>query len=217
MFNCTAASFEEITVELKLVICVVLAFAFLAPAQGAIILIEGFNYPGSPPASFTTVAGGGNINGVWSVGGVGVDWIGGYWGPAEGNGSVDLSGLGAGSVSTILSTVAGEYYDVSFYMSGNSAGGNAVKQLQVTVGDLNATYTFDTTGISTSNMGWILKTGSFLASGSDVITFTSLEGNAYGPALDLVTVSDVSEVPEPASALLGLAGLASLALFRRKK
>jgi choice-of-anchor C domain-containing protein len=198
----------------KLLVCLALILASLVPASGAILFVEGFNHT-QQPGSFVSVPNGGDINGVWTVGGVGVDWIGGYWSAAEGNGSVDLSGLGAGSVSTILSTVAGEYYDLSFFMSGNSGGGNAVKQLQVTVGDLDATYTFDTTGISTSNMGWILKTGTFLASGSDVLKFTSLEGNAFGPALDLVTVSNT--VPEPASALLGLAGLASIAFLRRRK
>lgn len=202
--------------KFKLAACLVVALAFLAPAQGAIIFIDGFNFAGTPPSTITTIGPGGNINGVWTVGaGAGVDWITGYWTAAEGNGNIDVSAGSAGSVSTTLSTVAGWQYDLSFYMSGNHEGGNAIKQMQVTVGNLNTIYNFDTTGINSSNMGWILQTGTFVASGNDVLTFTSLEANPFGPALDQVTVSD--HVPEPSTALLGLAGLASLALLRRRK
>lgn len=200
----------------RLLFLLVLIWACGAPsASAATIFADGFNHV-SPPGSFITVGSGGSA-GPWTVGGGGIDWIGGYWQTAEGNGSIDLSATSAGSVYLTLPTIAGQYYDLMFYVAGNSAGGDVIKDVQVTVGNLNASYGFNITGYNTSNMGWTQITASFLASGSDVLTFTSLENNAYGPALDGVTVSDAAAVPEPASFLLGFAGLTALALLRRRK
>jgi len=204
-----------VNLKVKLLVCFVLLLAGVMPsANAAIIFLDGFNHTSTPPI-YTFVPNGGTINGVWTAGGAGVDWIGTYWTAFEGNGSLDMSSTGAGSVSTTLPTVAGQIYDLTFYMSGNPDGGDTIKDLQVTVGNLNANYTFDITGISKTNMAWILKTGTFIASGNDVLTFTSLDSNSYGPALDLVTVSNA--VPEPASFLLGFAGLTALAFLRRKR
>ena len=123
-------------------------------AQASVIFSDGFNFS-TPPSGFITVNGGGTI-GPWTVGGSSVDWIGGYWQPAEGNGSIDMSGNNAGVLSTILSTVAGQSYTLSFYLAGNPDGGNIVKSLQVQVGSLNQTFHFDTTGHSEASMGWEL-------------------------------------------------------------
>lgn len=205
--------------KVKLLVCFVLLLATVVPsANAAIIFLDGFNHASAPP-TFTTVPNGGTINSVWNVSGAGIDWIGSYWAPLEGNGSVDMSTTAPGILSTTLSTVAGQSYDLSFYMSGNPDGGNTVKSLQVMVGDLNAIYTFDITGTDKSNMAWMLKTGTFVASGNDLLTFTSLDSNAYGAALDMVSVADAREnvVPEPASFMLGFAGLTALAFLRRKR
>jgi choice-of-anchor C domain-containing protein len=182
-------------------------------AQATPIFSDGFNFA-APPASFTTVPGGGTI-GPWTVGGAGVDWIGGYWVPAEGNGSIDVSALNAGSLSTVLNTVAGQSYVLTFYLAGNPDGGSAVKSLQVQVGSLDQVFTFDTTGHSLGSMGWALETASFTAAGNDTLTFTSHDQNPYGPGLDLVTVSNA--IPEPATYALALLGLAGVALFRRRR
>jgi choice-of-anchor C domain-containing protein len=186
-------------------------------AQAAtIIFSDGFNFAGPLPGPpyFTTVLNGGTI-GPWTVGGNSVDWIGGYWTPAEGNGSVDVSGMAAGSLSTTLSTVAGQSYMLSFYLAGNPGSGNLIKSLQVQVGDLDQVFTFDTTGRGYGSMGWVLASASFTSvAGNDTLTFTSLEQNVYGPALDGVTVS---AVPEPATYALALLGLAGIGLFRRRR
>ena len=168
------------------------------------------------PATFTTVGPGGLI-GHWTVGGAGVDWIGGYWQPAEGNGSVDMSGLGPGSVTTQLATVASQRYVLSFYLAGNPDGGPAVKTLRLQVGGLIQGFTFDTTGHNANAMGWVLESASFTALGNDTLTFTSLVNNPYGPALDGVTVTAISEIPEPAGHTLALLGLAAVSLFRRRR
>jgi choice-of-anchor C domain-containing protein len=181
--------------------------------QATTIFSDGFN--GTPaPGTYQTFNGG--TLGPWTVGGS-VDWIGGYWQPAEGTGSVDMAGDYAGSLSTTLSTVAGQTYTLSFYLAGNPDGGDTAKHLNVQVGSLTQQYTFSTVGHNEGSMGWVLETANFVAAGNDILTFTSLEpqSSPYGPALDGVMVSFV---PEPASCALMLFGLAGMiALVRRRR
>jgi choice-of-anchor C domain-containing protein len=190
--------------------CVLAVFAVMS-AHASVIFADSFNpYTGIAGPSFSTVTAGGTIN-SWTVGGASVDWIGNYWPGVGGNGdaSVDMSGNGPGSLSTILPTLAGDMYTLSFYIAGNPEGGSAQKLLHVQVGNLDQTVTFDTTGHSISNMGWAPQSFTFTALGNDVLTFTSLENSPYGPALDEVAVSSSAAVPEPGTyvALLGLAGI----------
>jgi choice-of-anchor C domain-containing protein len=202
------------------------AFAAVS-ARSATIFTETFNPYTGTPASFTTLSNGGTLtaDNTWSVGGAGVDWIGNYWPGVDGSNdaSVDLSALNAGSLSTALSTVAGQAYTLTFYIAGNPDGGSTTKHLQVQVGDLNQTVVFDNTGYSLSHMGWTLESFSFIAqSNSDTLTFTSLENNPYGPALDAISVSDSSfsqtdAVPEPGTCAAMTLGLGGLAFFHRRR
>jgi hypothetical protein len=108
-------------------------------------------------------------------------------------------------------------------MAGNPAGDPALKTL-----DLRAYYnglnffidhqefSFSTAGKSLAAMGWEPHTFYFTApSDNATLLFGSLIGGAYGPAIDNVSVTQVSAVPEPGTILLlgisvvGLAGLAS--------
>jgi len=193
----------------------VMALACLAlSAQASTVFSDGFNFTPPAAAPFVTVNAGGTI-GPWTVGAGGVDWITGYWQPAEGNGSVDLSGLANGSVSTTLSTVAGQAYTVKFYMAGNPDGAPAIKTLDLQAGNLDELFTFDDAGNTLGSMGWILKTASFTATGSQTtLTFSSEAGTPYGPALDGVTVTTV---PEPATYAFALLGLAGIGLIRRRR
>jgi choice-of-anchor C domain-containing protein len=186
-----------------------------ASAQATSIFFNGFNFPDTPPAVDVTVFNGGAI-GPWTVGGDSVDWIGGYWQPAEGNGSIDVSGNAAGSVSTTLSTVAGQTYYLSFYLAGNPDNGGGIRSVQVQVGDLDQLFTFDSTGYSHASMGWIhVESVAFLAAGNDTLTFTSLDLNQFGAALDGVSVSD-TKIPEPATLVLIGSGLIGIGLLRRR-
>ena len=49
----------------------------------------------------------------------------------------------------------------------NNAQGNTIKTLQVSFGDLPPqVFTFDTTGKTESNMGWVLDSAYFVANAS---------------------------------------------------
>ena len=152
-----------------------------------------------------------------------MDLIGSYWTSHGTSQSVDLDGYHPGSIYQNLNLTAGTHYTLTFWLAGNPDGGPTVKTLDVSLGgtDLTPTpLTFDTTGHSDTSMGWTLETLKFTGSGTEKLTFASLDGvdgTAYGPA-----ISDISlAVPEPATwamMLLGFGGLgAALRMNRRRQ
>jgi choice-of-anchor C domain-containing protein len=157
----------------------------------------------------------------WLVSGS-VDWKYTYWTAQEGDRSLDLSGAGIGAISTTFDTIPGEIYTVTFYLSGNfnhnDLDGNPLyKRVRVSAAEESQTFYFDRPEEwSTDNMGWIQQTFIFVAEDSStLLTFASLDNNAFGPALDNVEVLGLappSDVPLPGtvwllgSGLLGLLG-----------
>lgn len=107
-------------------------------------------------------------------------------------------------------------------MAGNPDGG--VKTMLVSAnGNPAATYSFATSGYSTTNMGWTTKTYTFTATGaSTTLSFTSQNPGVSGPALDDVQVIDLNAI-EPVVAvstlsqwsLLALGALLALLALRR--
>ena len=159
--------------------------------QSQIIFSSGFEHP-SPLQDFLNMRAGVpgfDSIGPWTVGG-NVDWLGYYYAPFNGNGSIDLSGDAAGSISTLLDTQAGSSYLLAFAMAGNMGGGNTVKSMRVKVGDVDRTVTFDTSGTTGTSPGWKTVEIPFIATIDRSLTFTSLEDNYYGPLLDDVSVAD---------------------------
>jgi choice-of-anchor C domain-containing protein len=171
-----------------------------ATAAGPNLLTNGsFETPvaGSP---FQTVGSGNNFGG-WSVDSGSIDVINGYWNAEDGNQSLDMSGLDPGTISQSVNTFAGQRYELSFWMAGNTDNGNQVKQLESLInGNVLAVSSFDTAGKSANNMGWQQYSYDFTAAGGPTtVSFTSLENNPYGPALDNVSVR---AVPEASTVLL---------------
>jgi len=205
-------------------VCILVLCAMSAQAT-PFYFHDGFN----TPTNYFSVHAGTMIGdlgygiGPWTVGGYGVDWqTSSWWTPEEGNGSLDLNALNAGSVYTTLSGLTiGDTYNLTFWLAGNTHGAPTMKTVNVAVGDLNQNYSFDVTGHSNTSMGWTEISTSFMALSTDeVLTFTSLSLNsAFGPAIDDVTVWGQNEgrVPEPASFVLAGAGLLGLALLRRRR
>lgn len=164
----------------------------------------------------------------WGVGQVGPDGDGssvdvnnstGYsgWQAADGDQSIDLSGNYAGSIGQTLSTVAGDQYILSFALAGNpNTPDDPIKTVQVNWGD-DAPFdiSFDTTGKTLSNMGWVTETYVLTAdSDSTLLNFTSLNDSDAGPAIDNVSVN---LLPEPSLAWVAFWGAGLFGFCRRSK
>jgi choice-of-anchor C domain-containing protein len=169
--------------------------------------------------AFQSVPPGNTIPG-WTVGPVGVDIIRTYWQPSSGAQSIDLSAGDAGSLTQSVATTIGAPYLLLFDMAGNPDGGDPQKDMTVDItGQPTSPQTFNTTGFSVTNMGWSPRSIPFVAtSGTTTITFTSLEANAFGPALDNVRLFAGSfAAPEPGTLALFGTGIAAMGVFVRRR
>ena len=156
--------------------------------------------------------------GPWNVTSGNVDLIGSYWSSATlGGGSVDLDGFEPGTIQQSFSTNAGSYV-LKFFLSGNPDGGPSTKNLNVSIGNASQDYSFTTGANYHSGMAYTPETLTFQSTGSNLLTFASLDGlsSSAGAVISGISISpvSVSTVPLPAAlplfgaALLGLAGFA---------
>jgi choice-of-anchor C domain-containing protein len=159
----------------------------------------------------------------WEVVGVNsVDYIGEYWKASDGNRSIDVSGVGPGAIEQTFDTVPNEIYRVAFDIAGNPDNNStwpspSIKGLRATIDTGNHSlfkdFTFDATGQSLENMGWLAQEFLFTAENTtSTLRFTSLTEGAFGPALDNV---NVSIVPLPMASVFMLSGLLGMAGFRK--
>ena len=97
--------------------------------------------------------------------------------------------------------------------------------MRVSAGGSSADFSFDTTGKSTTNMGWVSNSWDFTANSTTTtlefidLTNSFLTNSFAGPALDNVSVIALSPpptptpIPEPSSVLgllsLGVLGISS--------
>jgi hypothetical protein len=165
-----------------------------------------FNYMRLATTS-TTITG-------WTVGGVdGVDWMTSPSNAAQsGSFSVDLAGpsfvnrQSLGSISTVIPTLVGLQYMISFY----AYGGDEDHIGNVMAGSLNQNFTATVNSNATIPDYDYFEYSFTALDTSTTITFTSVDSWGYGPAIDNVVV-----VPEPSTGLLGLAGC--LLLMKRSR
>jgi choice-of-anchor C domain-containing protein len=108
----------------------------------------------------------------------------------EGDQAVELNGSEPGAIRQRLSTPSGGEYLVSFSMSGNPLCGPTVKTLIVQAAGQSAEFSFDNTGTSLEDMGWVVQTWQFAASQSQTtIEFRTLDPGACGAIIDDLSVT----------------------------
>ncbi|MGO9430787.1 DUF642 domain-containing protein [Rhodoblastus sp.] len=184
-----------------------------------LVLDGDFNSPGSS-SSFTTYFSGQSF-GPWNVTGTGastgVDLIGTYWQALTvGGGTVDLDGNAPGGISQALTLKQGDWYKLSFYLSGNPDGQPTVKTVAVAVGSAAETFTYTIGDNTHSSMNYILETVSFQADATNTLSFKSLDtASPWGPVVGGVAVS----APELSTWAMMLAGFAGLGFvgYRRNR
>ncbi len=140
----------------------------------------------------------------WTVTSGSVDWISNYWtNPPGVDKSIDMNGTPVtgqpstvGTLTQAFGTDVNATYVVQFELAGNPECGPTTKQLSVTAsGTPSQSYPFDTSGTSTSNMGWTTTAYSFVASGaSTTLSFAADPSNTSncGAALADVTLTETA-------------------------
>ena len=133
----------------------------------------------------------GQTFGNWTVESGTVEHYGPVWKAANGSQSVDVTGVSAGALYQDLSTSPGQTYLLRFAMAGNPGGGPAIKQMEVWWGATKLdTLSFDVTGHSDNNMGWVYHQYSVVATANATrLRFKSLIDGVWGPTLDDVSVT----------------------------
>jgi choice-of-anchor C domain-containing protein len=127
----------------------------------------------------------------WIVTRGSIDHVGTYWISSDGGRSIDLDGTSPGGIAQSFATTPGQEYLVVFDMAGNPTAGPKVKSMRVTAAGHAGDFSFDTTGRTVQNMGWVTRTWTFTASEQQTtLEFYSLSTppSADGVALDNVWV-----------------------------
>jgi choice-of-anchor C domain-containing protein len=137
----------------------------------------------------------------WTVTRGQIVYVGDRWASADGYRSVELHGSpGFGGIQQTFETTKGQRYRVTFTVAGAPEGEVRNRRIGVSAAGKKAEFSFDATGKSLKNMGWVLKEWEFDATDSQTtLEFYTLEtrDGAHGPALD-----DVRVVPVAAANLI---------------
>ena len=209
---------------------VFVAVLIAIPASANLITNGSFESATISPGSFTNVASGSTAITGWTVALGNIDYIGSLWAASNGSRSLELEGSAGtcvlftncpGGIDQSFATTSGQQYIVTFDLAGNVFNIPVIKTIQVSAAGQSMDFTFNTTGHSAANMGWVTEQWTFTANSSTTtLEFDSADAppTGWGPALDNVSVDPVgtvSGVPEPNSLLLMGTGLIALAAIRR--
>ena len=138
---------------------------------------------------------------------------------AEGNQYLDLVGQGGtGSIfQTLFGLTPGLVYNLTFDYSNNgfTPSSSTSASAAFSIDDLMGTVTHNTA--NSTNLDWRVFSGSFTATGNDVLSFANGTGGVNeGVLLDAVSVAPVPEPATWAMMLLGFGGI-GMAVRRRRK
>jgi choice-of-anchor C domain-containing protein len=162
------------------------------PAAATSVFQDGFENPVATAGSFDAYFAGQQM-GVWTVTRDDVHLIGaGFWQSAEGLQSLDLDGGLNGAIKTSINITPLISYKVSYALAGNPASGPTIKTGKVLVnGNVAQSFSFDITGKSLSNMGYVRKSFLILLTTSSKLNLefsSTTNPTGFGPVLDDVRV-----------------------------
>src|SRR5262249_45527414 len=165
-----------------------------APRKKPNLLVNGSFEEGRPVGDYFSLGPGSEDLKGWSVSRGTIDIVGGYWKAADGKRSIDLHGSpGFGGLQQTFKTTPGKSYTVSFSLAGNPDGSVPKKTMGVSAAKQKVEFTFDATGKTRQDPGWVRKVWRFTA----VDRATTLElytlmqvDDACGPIIDDVSVTE---------------------------
>ncbi len=104
-----------------------------------------------------------------------------------------------GGIAQTFATVPGQRYRVTFDLAGNPNRAPIMKPMRITAAGQSADFTFDATGKSGRDMGWLPTASVFSAvADSTTLEFTCLTVSpqtGYGAAIDRVAVVPLDDGP----------------------
>ncbi|MGI5215229.1 DUF642 domain-containing protein [Plantactinospora sp. CA-290183] len=191
---------------LAVALSALLAIMTANPASAATVFADGFENP-VVIGDFTEFTAGQQF-GPWTVtsGNVGLTRD---WQAAEGNQSLDLNGFAPGAVARTLPTKPLTTYRVTYALAGNPDNGPVIATGRVTAnGNTVDSFSFDTTGQTPSDMGYVYRTFYVVnvLSSATTLGFASTTTGAFGPVIDDVRVDSCLLVLCPASASTSTVG-----------
>ena len=177
--------------------------AAIAPTADASVIINGSfeDGPAIGPANFLEISPGATDIVGWVVTRAEIDYLNSdFWQTPDGDRSLDLDGTpGFGGIAQSFATQIGIDYLVEFDMASNPDGAPTIKEMRVEAASQSQDFTYDSTGRSRLDMGWVRREWTFTAvDTTTTLEFYSLDtvNGRFGPALDNVSVT---VIPEPSS------------------
>ena len=185
-------------------------------AQAALIENGSFEVGINPPTGgYRTLSATNTDISGWIVTAGNLDWVRTYFEASDGELSLDLVGTVAGKIEQSFPTNIGQQYNVTFDMAGNPVTYHGTTELRIEAAEQYTDFSFNNTGKTTSNMGWVANSWMFTAvDTTTTLSFMSMGNyNRSGPALDNI---NVTATPVPGAIWLLGSGLVGVAGLRRK-
>lgn len=133
--------------------------------------------------------------GPWQVTAGSVDVVtGSYWPPAAGSQSLDLAGNAPGAIQETLTLPTSGTYKIAFKLAGNPDCGAQTVQIAVVWNGVSVkTFSFDTTGHTDGDLGWVGKSVKVAgAAGAATLGFQNLSAGSCGATLDAITAKQTA-------------------------
>ncbi len=109
---------------------------------------------------------------------------------------VDLQGVARGSLAQTFATVPGVRYAAQYVVAGNPHVSPSVKRYTISSGAETFYGTFDVSDKSPSEMGWEVRTWSFVATADETtLVFAGLDNTSGGALIDDVYVAPTTATP----------------------